>query len=411
MFLLLLLTILSKAFPEEICYGKFCLEKEEGYGNRRLPAPPVLDSTSESESESEYRKEVAPRLSAKVPVIVDVSPVLSEVFKINDNDFSITFDVNVKFNWVDNRLRFKNMAERMEGEHGEVHPDLLDHIWVPPVQIRHMESAKKVGVFSQRMLNIIVKGENIWFDMGVNTKPTITCKMRFNWYPFDEQVCQFVIQAIPDSTQMKLNNTMDPGDFFSPEFQNARLDYVLQIEHLPEDSQQIGMGPGFEEFEEFYGKSSRVSWSQTGFQMRLRRRWGRYIFNYYIPSSMCVFASWASFLLDLDNGFYGRCGLLVTLFLAMTTILVSTIDSSPRVGESITALTAWILIQYAFLTLAMAAFSFFLAKRRFSYSKMTMAEVREFEKKLDTYFLVLLVTAYLIINLLYWSIMSNMSHI
>ena len=58
--------------------------------------------------------------------------------------------------------------------------------------------------------------------------------------------------------------------------------------------------------------------------------------------------------------------LLVTLFLSLTTLLVSTVSSSPPVAVGISALTAWIIIQYVFLITAIIAYAFLLAFFRFS---------------------------------------------
>ena len=57
--------------------------------------------------------------------------------------------------------------------------------------------------------------------------------------------------------------------------------------------------------------------------------------------------------------------LLVTLFLSLTTLLVSTISSSPGVAVGITALTAWIIIQYVFIVAAIIAYAALLAYIRF----------------------------------------------
>ena len=58
--------------------------------------------------------------------------------------------------------------------------------------------------------------------------------------------------------------------------------------------------------------------------------------------------------------------LLVTLFLSLTTLLVSTISSSPGVAVGITALTAWIIIQYVFIVAAIIAYAVLLAYIRFT---------------------------------------------
>ena len=103
----------TRTAPEN-CFGQFCLE--EDYDKSRLPihgySPP--------------------------PVSVRITPMLSEIFRVTDNDFSITFDATLKFNWIDNRIKFKYISDKVEGEFGDIPLDILNHIWVPPVQIQHM---------------------------------------------------------------------------------------------------------------------------------------------------------------------------------------------------------------------------------------------------------------------------------
>ena len=219
---------------------------------------------------------------------------------------------------------------------------------------------------------------------------TITCKMRFNWYPFDEQICNFKIQSYDPLHKVNFFST-GHNDFLSPFYtQNALLDYNVNFTPLPEEMEQSQAGSAYES-----SPQSLYHWSNGGFQINLNRIWARYIFIYFIPSALCVFASWASFLIE-DSSLAARCGLLVTLFLSITTILASSIISSPRVG-SITALTVWIVIQYGFIILAIAEFAYILYFKRFS----SVAEVEEFQRKLDTRCLMIFMIAYVLITVAY----------
>ena len=329
---------------------------------------------------------------------MEVSPFLSEVFRVNDNDFSITCEIAVKFSWIESRLNFT----KEKNYSGHLDEELLDHIWLPKVEIRHLEKdvINTKSLLPQTVLGITVKKGVVWLEWGVNIKPTITCKMRFNWNPFDEQICSFVIQSIYDTNLVELV-TIKHNGFFAPEYsETALLDYDLLLASFPEE-EKLELGSGFDSHKDSYQTSS-FTWSQSGFHFHLVRRWTRYIFIYYIPSALCVLASWASFLIGLDV-LAGRSGLLVTLFLSLTAVLASSITSSPRVG-SITALTAWIIIQYVFLILAIAAFAFIMAVKR--YSKLNEEEFKKHEKKFDSYFLIIFPITYFIMIVLYWIVIG-----
>jgi hypothetical protein len=111
-----------------------------------------------------------------------------------------------------------------------------------------------------------------------------------------------------------------------------------------------------------------------------------------------VVASWASFIIPLGppgpGSLAGRSGLLVTLFLSLTTLLVSTTVTSPRVDFCFTALTAWLLLQYLFITAAIAAFAVLLWHRR--HSGREQAAVERWERDTDSTYILTFVPAYLL---------------
>ena len=127
--------------------------------------------------------------------------------------------------------------------------------------------------------------------------------------------------------------------------------------------------------------------------MYLKRSWVRYLFIYFLPSSLCVLASWVCFLIDTNN-IAARCSVLSIVFLSLTTLLISSIQSSPRVG-SITALTAWILIQYLFIVVEIAIFCYILVIKRYR------EEVDMGLRKMDRRLLVLVMIAYIIVTVMY----------
>merc|ERR1712013_481143 len=173
------------------------------------------------------------------------------------------------------------------------------------------------------------------------------------------------VQAERSPQFMSMENQLSAEDYAVMHFQNTLVDYHMQIGPLPEEDQVITMENEVNSWNDFYGvPTSSWAWAQAGFAFHLSRRWTRYIFIYYLPSSLCTITSWASFLIN-PQVVPGRMGLLVTLFLSLTTLLISTISSSPGVAVGITALTAWIIIQYVFIVAAIIAYAALLAYIRF----------------------------------------------
>ena len=124
---------------------------------------------------------------------------------------------------------------------------------------------------------------------------------------------------------MVLENQHKEEDYASFHFQNTLVDYHIKILPPPPQNTEIEIGVSFKQnirylnlkdifqgevdsWIQFYGiPTSSWRWSQTGFVFQLSRRWTRYIFIYYLPSSLCVITSWASFLINPQvnhsNGF------------------------------------------------------------------------------------------------------------
>ena len=94
--------------------------------------------------------------------------------------------------------------------------------------------------------------------------------------------------------------------------------------------------------------------------------------------------------------------LLVTLFLSLTTLLVSTITSSPTVAVGISALTAWIIIQYVFIVAAIIAYAVLLAYIRFTDVEETKKIISA--KSMDKTVIILFPLIYSIICCLYWTV-------
>ena len=109
-------------------------------------------------------------------------------------------------------------------------------------------------------------------DMSLFAKPTITCNMEFSLFPFDVQRCQVKIQVRnlggknlflilmmfqASQSRDRLDLKILPGLNYShgfeistefedlgggdmaPIFQNAHLDYEIEVHHLPEEVRQV----------------------------------------------------------------------------------------------------------------------------------------------------------------------------
>ena len=127
--------------------------------------------------------------------------------QVDDLQFTISFDMWLRLSWIDNRLKIdtKNGSRRgviLSTDEKVTAINLqsrqiLHQIWVPEVIIPHQKLLKlNPGPgFRDEVLAFMLKDENVWVDYWSWIKPTITCPMSFNWYPFDVQNCLMAIQV------------------------------------------------------------------------------------------------------------------------------------------------------------------------------------------------------------------------
>ena len=127
--------------------------------------------------------------------------------QVDDLQFTISFSMWLGLTWRDNRLKIKpNLIN--SGHHiissetnttafTKQNKQLLDHIWIPEIYIPHqgLTKCRHGDGFYDEVVNIVVKNESILVDYWALLKPSITCSMIFNWFPFDQQNCIFLIQV------------------------------------------------------------------------------------------------------------------------------------------------------------------------------------------------------------------------
>merc|ERR1719244_520867 len=96
---------------------------------------------------------------------------------------------------------------------------------------------------------------------------------------------------------MELINIPSAEDIALLHFQNTIVDYEIRM--APTSKENMTFKSNSHSLDKFYGLSfASHAWSKAGFVFQLERKWTRYIFIYYIPSSLCVITSWASFLIS-----------------------------------------------------------------------------------------------------------------
>ena len=282
----------------------------------------------------EYSKFDLPmKESNKISVTIDIS----EVLRINDKDYSITFACYFNVEWEERRIWLGPDFGREQagpGVNTTMNPDIIvpmnlefvKDLWLPNIFIYNLKTYKVIDVLS-KLAGLWVSGDKIVLYSQA-THITFICPMRFDKFPLDTQTCKFQVGSYSyDDTIMRFV-TKGAGYSASKMGNSIALDYAIKIEKLkPVDAVFLGGSLG--------------NFSLAGFEMVLHRYVSTYIITYYLPSGLFVIVSWISFLIPMDV-IPGRMALLVTLFLVLVNIFNTVTTNTPK-AEGLTAIEAWML--------------------------------------------------------------------
>ena len=282
----------------------------------------------------EYSKFDLPLKEAnKIGVTIDIS----EVLRINDKDYSITFACYFNVQWKEKRIYLGPDFGREQagpGVNTTNNPDIIvpmnlefvKDLWLPNIFIYNLKTYKVIDVLSKLAGLWISADGNVLYSQA--THITFICPMRFDKFPLDTQTCKFQVGSYSyDDAIMRF--TTDGAGYSASKMGNSiALDYAINIGPLKsEDAVFLGGTLG--------------NFSLAGFEMVLHRYVSTYIITYYLPSGLFVIVSWISFLIPMDV-IPGRMALLVTLFLVLVNIFNTVTTNTPK-AEGLTAIEAWML--------------------------------------------------------------------
>ena len=313
-------------------YAQFAMgvEGASGKGGFRCKEP----RTTTACLPKEYSKFDLPLKGSqnKIKVTIDIS----EVLRINDKDYSITFACYFNVQWEENRIWLSEEFGREQagaGVNTTMNPDItvpmnlefVKDLWLPNIFIYNLKTYKVIDVLS-KLAGLWISADKIILYSQA-THITFICPMRFDKFPLDTQVCKFQVGSYSyDDTIMRF--TTEKAGYNSPTGNSIALDYAIRIDALKkEDAIFLGGTLG--------------NFSLAGFEMTLHRYVSTYIITYYLPSGLFVIVSWISFLIPMDV-IPGRMALLVTLFLVLVNIFNTVTTNTPK-AEGLTAIEAWML--------------------------------------------------------------------
>ena len=157
---------------------------------------------------------------------------------------------------------------------------------------KYIDNVHKINKFNlihdYQTFNYWLTGSNeSWLGYKNEVEIDILCKMTFESYPLDEQICYFLIGS---AAYFEYSGQLFTGDWimYNTSQQVTSQGYKFEINPLPE-FKKLSLDYGYETQ---YGYS--LHYQRTGFEIKFQHNFWKYLMNYYIPSGILVIFSWVS---------------------------------------------------------------------------------------------------------------------
>ena len=237
---------------------------------------------------SEYNKFIKPApKNETTDVFVQFKGI--QVINIDENKSTITLKLAILMAWSEPRIFISPNAteeDKKQTYSTDLPKEFANHLWMPDAYIPDMHK-----IHTYHFINDfegyfhLMKTSLIGCKIEVET--VIFCKMNFTDYPMDENSCYFTLGSYKplNKSQQRFELYKFPNMAGNPlEFdvmqQIARLDFTICVKELPKHKETIKHIGGI--------------YQRTGFEIKFKRKFNRYIDDYYLPSGILVVLSWVS---------------------------------------------------------------------------------------------------------------------
>ena len=232
---------------------------------------------------------------------IEITFLVNEVLNVDDEAQTMTVATVTIYSWLDSRIEIEDSI----GNDTEVHVEyqLLQHLWTPDIFFFNLIDFKEMAALD-KLSGITIKGSG-HVELFSKSIQTVSCSMGFNDFPFDTQTCQlYITSSVHPADEMEFSTELVPNEKLKDDLEKV----TVTMEAIPEKDRVV-----------LDALEQEHNFSRAGIVFTLERKASSYIMRYYVPTFGMVFVSFVSFLIPPD-AIPGRTGLLVTLFLVLTTI-------------------------------------------------------------------------------------------
>ena len=267
------------------------------------------------------------------------------IIEIDSDSNVVGVTLSLRQTWMENRIypRKPSLIKNNEGwlplpaEMGR-NPEtgISKEVWMPKFFIYWLKEMDLKTNFQEQSLLWLSKVEgNRYLNYDSVFDLYIKCPMVYRRYPFDEHICAVKFSSADLNATRLIFKMTSPAKWHR---HNISMGY-FEVDILPLEG------------EELYDIWEGEKWSISGFKLKLKRSYWRYIWNYYLSSGLFVLVSWVSFLVPPDD-INARIALLITTLLVLVTVFNGVIEMAPKAREGSTALGFWMFSMLVFVVLA-----------------------------------------------------------
>ncbi|XP_054258268.1 glutamate-gated chloride channel-like [Macrosteles quadrilineatus] len=312
----------------------------------RVERKELLDKLLES-----YDPELRPSgmNTEDAPVIVKVNMRLKSINSISDYDMDYGIQIMLREEWFDERLQFKDK-------------EYLNYltftdpakIWTPDIFISNEKDSHLHKLMSPNHFVRIYPSGHILYSARLSL--TLWCHMELENFPFDTQVCSLNMSAY--------GSTTSDVKFLWRESDAVQVSSNINI---------MGFTLGKVLTSSFPCSTNTGEYSCLKAEMHFKRDLKYYILHTFLPSTVLVVVSWASFWMD-RRAVVARILLVLSTLFAMSSLATDIEASVPHVPY-VKAMDLWAAVCFTFLLAALVEFAIINATSP-GDAEVTLGEVR-----------------------------------
>ena len=253
--------------------------------------------------------------------------------------------------------------------------------------------------------------------LEIEAEISFKCQINYKLFPFHEATCEFKMTSFNEvnNSMLFLTNKKhgQPGQYLQPV-----RGYIVDVRYLNGNETVVESRGGTDDF-----------YSIVGLNIHLVSTYMKYVYIFFIPTSMFTFTSWVSFLLLLTS-YPARTSLLVTVFLCQIGVFTAAINDTPDYDQGktfnkiptliliiigMTKLEIWCfgniactflsLLSYVIILIRMEIFQYMTQKNIIQPKKNSKEKHYEMQRDigLEIFLFALVFVGFLVFNLIFWT--------